>query len=193
MATRHSAPTVLRLTTAALLGALPVLGAVQAQGTAPTHGPSTPANGGAGDAAAAAGSTDVAAELVAVAAREIARDAVLTATDIAYRPRSAVRPGAAREVPSDLIPAAGDDSLIGWSTRRLLHAGELLRAPAVIPPRAVRSGEQVDVIWSQAGLVVTLVGRATRAAAIGERLTVRIDAHRTLEGIVIAPGRVRVN
>ena len=132
---------------------------------------------------------------VAVASHEIARGVVLSFTDIGYVPstRAAVRTPAAASAPAGIEPAAASDSLVGWMTRRLITTGEPLRAPAVAPPQLVKSGDLVDVVFQNESVSVTMRGKATRSAAIGERVVVRMDNQRKLEGTVIAAGRVRVN
>jgi flagella basal body P-ring formation protein FlgA len=174
--------TVRQLAIAALLGAIPTFAVAQ--------GPKAPTS------VSAAGNEggDAAAERVPVAARDIARGAALTATDIGYAPRSAVaeRSGS-KAAPDSIEPAAAGDQLVGWTTRRVVTAGEPLRPPTVIAPQLVRSGDLVEVVWGQDGILVTMRGRATRSAAVGERIAVRMDAQRKLEGTVIAAGRVRVN
>lgn len=133
------------------------------------------------------------ASRVAVASREIARGVVLSATDIGYVPstRTADR-GAAAKSPAAIEPAVSGDSLVGWTTRRLITVGEPLRAPAVTPPQLVKSGDVVDVVFQSESVFVTMRGKATRSAAFGEKVVIRMDNQRRLEGTVIAPGRVRV-
>ena len=181
-------PTVRRLTIAALLGTIPAVSSAQ---TTPTHaGPTMLPATGAGTS-----EMDRSIDRVAVAAHEIARGSTLTAGDIAYAPRDAhTRERSRSATPStNTTPAAADDSLVGFTTRRLLAAGEPLRAPAVVAPQLVKSGDLVEIVWGQDGIVVTLRGRATRSAGVGERIAVRVDSQRKLEGTVIAAGRVRVN
>jgi flagella basal body P-ring formation protein FlgA len=126
---------------------------------------------------------------VAVAAREIARGTSLSPADIGYA-STAVR---APEATASIDAAAADDSLVGWTTRRLIAAGEPLKSPAVAPPVLVKANAFVDVIYQDGGITITARGRASRAASLGERLTIRLDAQRKVEAIVIAAGRVRVN
>ncbi|MEP6619467.1 MAG: flagellar basal body P-ring formation chaperone FlgA [bacterium] len=131
---------------------------------------------------------------VAVASHEIARGIVLSHTDIGYVPSlRPANPGALVASAQAIEPATESDSLVGWMTRRLITAGEPLRSPAVTPPQLVKSGDVVDVVFQSESVSVTMRGKATRSAAIGERITVRMDNQRRLDGTVIALGRVRVN
>ena len=126
---------------------------------------------------------------VAVAAREIARGTALSQADIGYASPAAQATDATVSVEA----ASASDTLVGWTTRRLIALGEPLKSPAVAPPILVKANAMVDVIYQDAGITITARGRATRAAALGERLTVRIDTQRKVEATVIAAGRVRVN
>ena len=174
--------TVRLLTIAALLGVIPCIGSAQNSVPAPAASPAANAN-----------EKTFATEQVAVAAREIARGKVLVMADIAYASsdsRVHVRSLAPPEVTT---PATSGDSLIGFVTRRLIATGQPLRAPAVVPPLLVKAGDAVDVTWDHDGILVSLRGRATRSAALGERIAVRVDAKRNFEGTVVAAGRVRVN
>ena len=81
----------------------------------------------------------------------------------------------------------------GWITKRRINAGETLRAPLVEPPRAVRSGETVRLIMQRANVTLVLRGKAIGSAALGERIMVRADTGKRLEGVVIEPGIVRLD
>ncbi len=126
---------------------------------------------------------------VPVAARALARGQVLTADDITFAP--APRPGAgaaARPVPAPRSPVPGP----GWTTRRMISAGEVLRAPAVAPPAAVRAGEPVALVYQADGITLRLAGTAAADAPLGARVPVRVDTRRRFEGVVAGPGLVRL-
>jgi flagella basal body P-ring formation protein FlgA len=118
---------------------------------------------------------------MAIAAHALARGAVITIDDIIYK--------------DSTVRAAGDSSRVapGWVTRRMIAAGELLRAPAVEPPNVVVANQIVDVEWKDQNIALTLRGTVTRSAAVGDRVTVRTESGRRFEGTVIAPGRVRID
>ena len=107
------------------------------------------------------------------AARAMARGEALAATDIAAAPGDTLAP-----------------HLVGWTTRRMIAAGEVLRAPAVVPPASVRAGDRVAVVYAQGGVALRLDGTAATDAALGMRVAVRVDTHRRFEGTVTAPGVV---
>ena len=130
---------------------------------------------------------------VAVASRDLARGTIIAPADIGYVPLANVHVTGGAQATTLQEPAATGDSLVGWMTRRLISMGEPLRAPAVAPPQLVKSGDLIDVVYQADGVAVTMRGKATKSAAVGERIVVRLDNQRKIEGTVVALGRVRVN
>jgi flagella basal body P-ring formation protein FlgA len=122
-----------------------------------------------------------AARRVAVATRLLPRGAVLTADDIVYRDSTLRGP-----IDTSIVAA-------GWITRRLIGAGEVLRAPAVERPPIISANEPVVVEWADCNVLLTVRGIATRDAALGERVTVRTDLGHRVDARVVAPGRVRID
>jgi flagella basal body P-ring formation protein FlgA len=122
---------------------------------------------------------------VAVATRAIARGATLGAGDLEYRD-STLSSSRGPIVDSTLVAA-------GWVTRRVIAAGEVLRAPAVEPPTAVSANQPVAVEWSDRNVRLTLRGVATRNAPVGSRVSVRMESGRRLETTVVGAGRVRID
>ncbi len=82
--------------------------------------------------------------------------------------------------------------LPGWTARRAMNAGEVLRAPAVGPPSVIASGAIVAAIWQDGPVRVVLTGIATNNAALGAPVGVRIDRTRRLDGVAVAPNTVRL-
>lgn len=121
-----------------------------------------------------------AAATVPVAARELARGAVLADEDIA--------PPA-----GEALTAAARRALRGWVTRRRVSAGEPLRPPAVHPPAVIRAGEAVQLIWREGTLEIRLRGRAMNQASAGDRVAVRVDVGRRFEGTAIGEGLVQLH
>ena len=119
---------------------------------------------------------------VAVAARDLARGEVLAPEDIA-RVASPEEDVARVELPR---------TLVGWRTRRVISAGEPLRPPAVSPPDLVKAGDAVQVLYQGRSVVMRVNGTAAGSGAMGERVLVRVDARRRLEGVVIGPGLVQL-
>ncbi len=122
---------------------------------------------------------------VSVAARALARGDTLQAGDIATMDTTivwrwnSIAPDTTRALP-------------GWVTRRYVARGEVLRAPAVMPPPAITSGTRVTAIWQDGPLRVVVTGIATNTAAIGAPVGVRINPTRRLDGIAAGPNTVRL-
>ena len=122
---------------------------------------------------------------VAVATRPIARGATLGVGDLEYRDSTLV---------STFAPVADSNPVTaGWVTRRVIAAGEVLRAPAVEPPSAVSANQQVAVEWTDQNIRLTMRGIATRNAPVGSRVSVRMESGRRLETTVVGAGRVRID
>ncbi len=132
------------------------------------------------DAQLAPATNPPAASRVAFAAHAIARGTALTADDIIYRDTT-LRVSLDRTV---IAP--------GWVTRRTIAAGEVLRAPAVEAPAAVSANEAVELEYTDQNVRLVIRGTATRRGSMGERVSVRTELGRRMEGTVIAPGRVRI-
>jgi flagella basal body P-ring formation protein FlgA len=81
----------------------------------------------------------------------------------------------------------------GWQTARALARGEVLRAPAVRPPPAVRPGDPVEVVWRRGSVSATTSGTAAGAASLGGEVAVRLGGGRRLSGLVVAAGVVDVS
>lgn len=111
-----------------------------------------------------------------VAAREIPRGVELTAADVA----------------PDSAPTGASASRVGWVTRRVIHAGEPLREPAVEPPQLVRAGAEITVRAESGGVVVTRSGTALTSGSLGDRVRVRLDSQHFIYGIVAAPATVKI-
>jgi flagella basal body P-ring formation protein FlgA len=124
----------------------------------------------------------VAAETLLVARHDLARGVALAAADI-----DTVVTGAPARA-----DAAGARAAAGWITRRIVRAGEPLRAPAVVPPPLIATGARVTLVWETGGLRLTRDGTALGAARRGERVTVRVDATRRFTGVATSPGVVTV-
>lgn len=122
---------------------------------------------------------------VAVAARALARGDTLQAGDIATMDTTivwrwnSIAPDTTRALP-------------GWVARRHVARGEVLRAPAVMPPPAITSGTRVTAIWQDGPLRVVVTGIATNTAALGAPVGVHINPTRRLDGIAAGPNTVRL-
>jgi flagellar basal body P-ring formation protein FlgA len=118
---------------------------------------------------------------LAVATHALARGAVLSADDFEFR--------------DSTMRAPLDSSRVapGWTTRRMIAAGEILRSPAVEPPIVVGANQPVEVEWADQNVRLTIRGIAARNASVGERVAVRTELGRRVEGTVVAAGHVRID
>ncbi|MDB4878193.1 MAG: hypothetical protein JWM41_4639 [Gemmatimonadetes bacterium] len=118
---------------------------------------------------------------LAIATRAIARGSVLTADDFEFRDST-------MRAPVDTARVAA-----GWVARRVITAGEVLRAPAVEPPQVVTANQPVEIEWKDQNIRVSMRGTVTRNGSIGERVIVRTEQGRRLDATVVGPGRVRID
>ena len=130
-----------------------------------------------------AGEAQTATHRVAVATRMLARGVTLGAGDLVYRDTAL----------SSTFAVSTDTVGSGWVTRRVIAAGEVLRAPAVEPPAAVSANQLVAVEWVDQNIRLTLRGTATRNAPLGSRVSVRMESGRRVETTVVGAGRVRID
>ncbi|MBK6486414.1 MAG: flagellar basal body P-ring formation protein FlgA [Gemmatimonadetes bacterium] len=139
----------------------------------------TAASIGAAASTGAADSVDV-----LVATRRLARGTVLRASDM-----TAARIGRRALVARSAARSAGAVTA-GWVARRIIQAGEVLRAPAVAPAPLVAAGQAVQYTYQQDGLALTLDGVAPVAGSLGDTIPVRLGARRRVTGIVAGPAHV---
>jgi flagella basal body P-ring formation protein FlgA len=134
------------------------------------------------------------AAVAAAPAAPAAAPALAAQAPAAAAPRAARPLARGQTLAAADIDAAGGDArrLVGWTTRRVIAAGEPLRAPAVAPPAAVRAGDAVALVYQADGLSLRLAGTAATDAPLGGRVAVRVDTRRRFEGVVTAPGVVRL-
>lgn len=118
---------------------------------------------------------------VAVAARALARGAVLADSDIMYRDTTVRGSIEATNVAR------------GWITRRVIAAGELLRSPSVEPPVLVSANAPVEVEFRDGNVRLSIAGTAARDGSLGDRVPVRTELGHRIEGTVVARGRVRID
>lgn len=86
------------------------------------------------------------------------------------------------------------DTLVGMQTRRVLRAGEGVRADDVRRPVVVVKGQTVTMIFSAPGVELTATGRALSEGGVGDTVTIQNPAsYRMITATVAAPGTVRAS
>jgi flagella basal body P-ring formation protein FlgA len=122
---------------------------------------------------------------VLVLRHAVARDAHLTAEDVAVDTRVVSGPGAAY--------LTGIAELQSRSVRRPLAAGSVLTADMFAPDIVVRRGQAVTLIAAVGGIEVRASGRALEDGPAGARLRVQnLSSQRVVEGVVESAELVRV-
>jgi flagella basal body P-ring formation protein FlgA len=121
---------------------------------------------------------------VVLARRNLAAGEVLTAADLD------VRTQASTSLPLDFIgePAQA----IGLTVRRAVPAGSLLAAGALEQPTLVERGAIVTLVSRSGAVHVKSEGVALGPARLKQRVRVRSQSGRIVEGVVEASGEVRV-
>lgn len=85
------------------------------------------------------------------------------------------------------------DALIGMTVKRPLRQGAAASLRDVSTPMVVKAGDIVAVTYEDAGVALTLQGKAMSAAAIGESLMVQNTASKKIiETVVTGPGSAAV-
>jgi flagella basal body P-ring formation protein FlgA len=84
-------------------------------------------------------------------------------------------------------------NLIGFTPRRSLRPGELIRANDVEPPRLVEKGAIVSISYAFANMNLSARGRALENGALGETINVLNQrSHRTIQVEVTGINEARV-
>jgi flagella basal body P-ring formation protein FlgA len=101
-----------------------------------------------------------------------------------------VRQQAAAALPFDYLGKT--DLAVGQTVRRSQQAGAVLLASALEQPQGVERGALVTLIAANATIQVKAEGVALEPGRLKERVRVRSVSGRVVEGVVEAPGLVRV-
>lgn len=82
------------------------------------------------------------------------------------------------------------EQVIGLSARRALRAGAVVGARDLVSPRVIARNDMVEVAFIAGGVRLTVTGRATRDAAVGEPVPVlNTTSGRTIDAIASGPGQ----
>jgi flagella basal body P-ring formation protein FlgA len=120
---------------------------------------------------------------IVVPARDIARGETISDSDLTY----ATVPGAALMAGTVTNFAVVKD----MEARRMLHAGEALRADDVRHPIVVTKGQTITMLFRAPGVELSAMGRAMGEGGVGDTVTVQNpSSFRMIIGVVSAPGTV---
>jgi len=85
------------------------------------------------------------------------------------------------------------DALIGMTAKRPLRQGSTASLRDVSTPQVIKAGDIVAVTYEDAGVALTLQGKAMAAGAVGESLMVQNTASKKIiETVVTGPGSTAV-
>jgi flagellar basal body P-ring formation protein FlgA len=120
----------------------------------------------------------------AILTRSVERGDILKASDVVVERRPKA------EVGND---AAVRDSVIGMQARRQLGAGRALRVPDLAKPDLVTRDQNVTLIYQNAGLYLTVRGKAVDGGTEGDVVNVmNLQSKRVVTGTVIGRGQVAI-
>jgi flagella basal body P-ring formation protein FlgA len=123
---------------------------------------------------------------VATAARTIERGVILRDADLIMERR------ARSEVGRDVITSPAQ--AVGLAPRGSLQPGRPIRTAELMKPDLVQRNETVTLVYEVPGVVLTIRGKAAEGGAEGDVINVLNEqSKRTLQGVVIGPGRVAIN
>ena len=120
---------------------------------------------------------------IVVPTRDIARGETITDKDLTL----ATVPGGALMAGTVTSIAAAKD----MEARRMLHAGEAMRADDLRHPVMVMRGQTVTMLFHAPGVELTAMGRAMGEGGVGDTITVQNPASfRMIAGVITGPGTV---
>lgn len=122
---------------------------------------------------------------VIVAAHNLARGTILSATDLVLEKRDIARlRGKYFDNPTQAI---------GKRLKRNLQHGQVLDSIYIVTPNTVKKGNKVIILASSSKVQVRMPGKALSNGSTGELIKVQnIYSKKELEAIVISPGVVKV-
>ena len=123
---------------------------------------------------------------VATVTRTIERGGVLKDSDVLMdrRPRA--------EIGRDIITRR--EQAVSFAARNSLQPGRPLRVVDLTKPDLVQRNETVTLVYEVPGITVTVRGKAADGGAEGDTVSVLNEqSKRTVQGIIIGPGRVLVS
>jgi flagella basal body P-ring formation protein FlgA len=86
------------------------------------------------------------------------------------------------------------DRVVGFAARANLQPGAPLRAADLMKPELIQRNDAVTLIYEVPGITLTIRGKASDGGAEGDVINVLNEqTKRTVQGIIVGPGRVVVN
>ena len=120
---------------------------------------------------------------IVVPAHDIARGQTIMESDLTVT----TVPGTALMAGTVTTFAAVKD----MEARRMLHAGEALRADDLRRPVVVTKGQTITMLFHAPGVELTAMGRAMGEGGVGDTITVQNpSSFRMINGVISSPGTV---
>ncbi len=92
-----------------------------------------------------------------------------------------------------MAPAGGPqdaDQVIGLTAKRPLRAGAPVSSRDLAAPQVIARNDMVEVAYIVGGVKLTITGRATRNAAVGEAVPIlNTTSNRTIDAVAVGPGQ----
>jgi len=121
---------------------------------------------------------------IVVPSHDIARGVTIADSDLEYQNVDA------GQLAAGVVTSM--NQLDGMETRRVLRAGQPVRADDVRKPVLVAKGQTITMIFAAPGLTLTATGRAMSEGGMGETVTVLNPvSYRQITGVVTGAGEVR--
>ena len=116
-------------------------------------------------------------------ARSLATGEIVQPEDLVWTKMAASPPDAPRDA----------DAVIGMTVKRPLRQGSAASLRDVSTPQVIKAGDIVAVTYEDAGVALTLQGKAMAAGTVGESLMVQNTASKKIiETVVTGPGSTAV-
>jgi flagella basal body P-ring formation protein FlgA len=116
-------------------------------------------------------------------ARSLQAGEILQPEDLVWAKLAA----APADAPSDA------EAVIGLAARRPLRAGAAVAAHDVAAAQVIKAGEMITVTYAEDGVSLSLQGKATTAAGVGETINVQNTASKkVIQAVVTGPGQAVV-
>jgi flagella basal body P-ring formation protein FlgA len=89
--------------------------------------------------------------------------------------------------------AATIEEVVGHAAKQALKPGQVIRSVDVMKPELVARNDTVTISFEVPGMVLTVLGKAIEAGALGDVINVlNVQSKRTIQATVRGPGRVSV-
>jgi flagella basal body P-ring formation protein FlgA len=94
----------------------------------------------------------------------------------------------AKAVASPVDAPSGVDAVVGMAARRPLREGDAVEARDVTPPTLIKAGDTVQITYADEGITLSLQGKATTSATLGDSFGVlNTTSRRVIQAVATGP------